>query len=79
MKSRALIIDRHDAAAFAPVAHLTVGELREWLLSEKATTATLAQLAPGLTPEMVAAVSKLMRNQDPHPRRTQGACGHALP
>ncbi len=59
-----LIIDRHDAAAFAPVAHLTVGELREWLLSEKATTATLAQLAPGLTPEMVAAVSKLMRNQD---------------
>jgi ethanolamine ammonia-lyase large subunit len=59
-----LIIDRHDAQAFAPVSHLTVGELREWLLSDTATTESLARLAPGLTPEMVAAVSKLMRNQD---------------
>ncbi|VTU26771.1 Ethanolamine ammonia-lyase heavy chain [Variovorax sp. PBL-H6] len=59
-----LIIDGHDAAAFAPVAHLTVGDFRNWLLSEQASTQTLASLAPGLTPEMVAAVSKLMRNQD---------------
>ena len=59
-----LIIDSHDAAAFAPVAHLTVGGFRDWLLSDAATTASLARLAPGLTPEMVAAVSKLMRNQD---------------
>ncbi|RYF72378.1 MAG: ethanolamine ammonia-lyase subunit EutB [Comamonadaceae bacterium] len=59
-----LIIDTHDAAAFAPVAHLTVGDFRNWLLSEAANTATLTALAPGLTPEMVAAVSKLMRNQD---------------
>jgi ethanolamine ammonia-lyase large subunit len=59
-----LIIDRHDTAAFAPVSHMTVGELREWLLSDAAGTAALAQLAMGLTPEMVAAVSKLMRNQD---------------
>ena len=59
-----LIIDSHDAAAFAPVAHLTVGGFRDWLLSDAATTASLAALAPGLTPEMVAAVSKLMRNQD---------------
>jgi len=59
-----LIIDRHDAAAFAPVAHLTVGDFRNWLLSKAATPAALAALAPGLTPEMVAAVSKLMRNQD---------------
>jgi ethanolamine ammonia-lyase large subunit len=59
-----LICDSHDAAAFAPVAHLTVGELRDWLLSEDATTACLAALAPGLTPEMAAAVSKLMRVQD---------------
>ncbi|WP_390344771.1 ethanolamine ammonia-lyase subunit EutB [Variovorax boronicumulans] len=59
-----LIIDTHDAQAFAPVAHLTVGDLRNWLLSEQATTEALAALAPGLTPEMVAAVSKLMRNQD---------------
>ena len=59
-----LIIDSHDAAGFAPVAHLTVGGFRDWLLSDAATPAVLAALAPGLTPEMVAAVSKLMRNQD---------------
>jgi len=59
-----LIIDSHDAAAFAPVSHLTVGALRDWLLEDAATTAVLAALAPGLTPEMVAAASKLMRNQD---------------
>ncbi len=59
-----LIVDSHDAAAFAPVAHLTVGAFRDWLLSEAADGAALAALAPGLTPEMVAAVSKLMRNQD---------------
>ncbi|AOZ51880.1 ethanolamine ammonia-lyase subunit EutB [Chromobacterium vaccinii] len=59
-----LILDSHDAAAFAAVAHLTVGGLRDWLLSDAATAETLAALAPGLTPEMAAAVSKLMRNQD---------------
>jgi ethanolamine ammonia-lyase large subunit len=59
-----LILDRHDAAAFATVAHLTVGDFRNWLLGKSATPAALAALAPGLTPEMVAAVSKLMRNQD---------------
>jgi ethanolamine ammonia-lyase large subunit len=59
-----LIIDGHEAAAFAPVSHLTVGAFRDWLLSEAADTAALKALAPGLTPEMVAAVSKLMRNQD---------------
>lgn len=59
-----LIIDGHDARAFAPVAHLTVGDFRDWLLSERADTAALSALAPGLTPEMAAAASKLMRNQD---------------
>jgi len=59
-----LICDSHDAAAFSPVAHLTVGEFRDWLLSEQATTARLSALAPGLTPEMAAAVSKIMRLQD---------------
>ncbi|AUH52250.1 ethanolamine ammonia lyase large subunit [Chromobacterium sp. ATCC 53434] len=59
-----LIIDSHDAAAFAAVSQLTVGGLRDWLLSDAATPESLAALAPGLTPEMVAAVSKLMRNQD---------------
>ncbi len=59
-----LIIDSHDAAAFAPVAAMTVGGFREWLLSETATRPVLRALAPGLTPEMVAAASKLMRNQD---------------
>ena len=59
-----LIIDSHDAAAFAPVAHLTVGGFRDWLLGDAATPAVLAALAPGLMPEMVAAVCKLMRHQD---------------
>jgi ethanolamine ammonia-lyase large subunit len=59
-----LIIDSHDTAAFAPVAALTVGGFRDWLLSGQATSAALASLAPGITPEMAAAVSKLMRNQD---------------
>ena len=59
-----LIIDRHDATAFAPISHLTVGDLRDWLLLEKTDSARLAAVAAGLTPEMVAAVSKLMRNQD---------------
>ena len=59
-----LICDSHDAEAFAPVSHLTVGEFRDWLLSEQATTERLAALAPGITPEMAAAVSKIMRVQD---------------
>jgi len=59
-----LIVDTHDAQAFAPVRSLTVGELRNWLLSDEATGDRLAALAPGLTPEMTAAVSKLMRVQD---------------
>jgi len=59
-----LIVDSHDGAAFAPVAAQTVGEFREWLLADSTGPAELAALAPGLTPEMVAAVSKLMRNQD---------------
>src|SRR5690606_16833937 len=58
-----LIIDSHDAQAFAPVSHLTVGGFREWLLAGPGPE-RLAALAPGLTPEMVAGVSKLMRNQD---------------
>jgi ethanolamine ammonia-lyase large subunit len=59
-----LIVDSHDPAAFAPVAHLTVGGFRDWLLSNEATGTAITALAPGLTPEMVAAVSKIMRNQD---------------
>jgi ethanolamine ammonia-lyase large subunit len=59
-----LIVDSHDAVAFAPVSHLTVGDFRNWLLGDAADGAALASLAPGLMPEMVAAVSKLMRNQD---------------
>ncbi|HEX8656704.1 MAG TPA: ethanolamine ammonia-lyase subunit EutB, partial [Hymenobacter sp.] len=59
-----LIVDTHDAAAFAPVSHFTVGQLRDWLLADAADAAALQGLAPGLTPEMVAAVSKLMRNQE---------------
>ncbi|MGE5516746.1 MAG: ethanolamine ammonia-lyase subunit EutB [Bacteroidota bacterium] len=59
-----LIMDGHDGAAFAPVAALTVGGFRDWLLSYDADAASLTRLAPGLTPEMAAAVSKLMRNGD---------------
>jgi ethanolamine ammonia-lyase large subunit len=59
-----LILDSHDAAAFDPVASFTVGQLRDWLLSDAATSDALTALSPGLTPEMVAAASKLMRNQD---------------
>jgi ethanolamine ammonia-lyase large subunit len=59
-----LICDGHDARAFAEISHLTVGDFREFLLSETTTTETLARLAPGITPEMAAAVCKLMRNQD---------------
>ncbi len=59
-----LIVDRREAAAFLPVAHLTVGEFRDWLLADDASPAALAALAPGLMPEMAAAVSKIMRLQD---------------
>ncbi len=59
-----VIFDSHDAAAFAPVASMTVGEFRDFLLSEQATGEVLAALAPGILPEMAAAVSKLMRVQD---------------
>jgi ethanolamine ammonia-lyase large subunit len=59
-----LIADSHAPAALAPVAHLTVGELREWLLDDETGPVDLASIAPGVTPELAAAVSKLMRNQD---------------
>jgi ethanolamine ammonia-lyase large subunit len=59
-----LICDRHPAALFAEIAHLTVGDFRNWLLLEATDEVTLARLAPAITPELAAAVSKLMRNQD---------------
>jgi len=59
-----LIIDTHDKTAFAPVSHLTVGGFRDWLLSDEVTTSVLSALAPGVTPEMAAAVAKISRLQD---------------
>jgi ethanolamine ammonia-lyase large subunit len=59
-----LIVDSHDAPAFAAVSSLTVGAFRDWLLSDAATGEALKRLSRGITPEMAAAVSKLMRNQD---------------
>jgi len=59
-----LILDTHDEAGFAAISSLTVGAFRDWLLSDAATAATLGKLSRGVTPEMAAAVSKLMRNQD---------------
>ncbi|TAH51069.1 MAG: ethanolamine ammonia-lyase subunit EutB [Betaproteobacteria bacterium] len=59
-----LIVDTHDGAAFAEIGHLTVGDFRDWLLAHSTDAQVLARVAPGITPEMAAAVSKLMRNQD---------------
>lgn len=59
-----LIIDSHDAQAFSEISHLTVGDFRNWLLSDMADSETLQRVAAGITPEMAAAVCKLMRNQD---------------
>ncbi|MGI2882352.1 ethanolamine ammonia-lyase subunit EutB [Vibrio furnissii] len=59
-----LIIDEHDARAFLEIAHLTVGDFRNWLLQETTTHIELARVCAGITPEMAAAVSKIMRNQD---------------
>ena len=59
-----LIIDEHDTEAFSIISHLTVGDFRNWLLSDAADTATLQKIAAGITPEMAAAVSKIMRIQD---------------
>jgi ethanolamine ammonia-lyase large subunit len=59
-----LIVDSHDAEAFTPISSLTVGSFRDWLLSGTASREVLKAISRGITPEMVAAVSKLMRNQD---------------
>lgn len=59
-----LIMDSHDSQAFAPISSFTVGQFRDWLLSDAADTAALTAIAPGVTPEMAAAVSKIMRLQD---------------
>jgi ethanolamine ammonia-lyase large subunit len=59
-----LILDSHDAQAFASISSLTVGGFRDWLLSDVTTSETLVKLSRGITPEMAAGVSKLMRNQD---------------
>ena len=59
-----VIFDTHDKAAFEPISNLTVGEFRNWLLMEETDETVLKAIAPGLIPEMVAAVSKIMRNQD---------------
>jgi ethanolamine ammonia-lyase large subunit len=59
-----LIIDDHSAAAFTLISHFTVGDMRDWLLSDEVSTAVLQEIAPAITPEMAAAVSKIMANQD---------------
>jgi ethanolamine ammonia-lyase large subunit len=59
-----LIIDSHDAASFEPISHLTVGDFRNWLLLDMTDSQVLRKVAKGITPEMAAAVSKVMRNQD---------------
>jgi ethanolamine ammonia-lyase large subunit len=59
-----LIVDTHDSGAFAPIAHLNVGGFRDWMLADETTTEVLSAVAPGITPEMAAAVSKISRLQD---------------
>jgi len=59
-----LIVDTHDKQAFAEISHLTVGDFRDWLLADETDSATLKRVSTGITPEMAAAVSKIMRNQD---------------
>ncbi|MEM8569114.1 MAG: ethanolamine ammonia-lyase subunit EutB [Bacteroidota bacterium] len=59
-----MILDTHDVTAFSPVAHLTVGEFRDWLLHYETDGEKIKMISSGLTPEMVAAVSKIMSNQD---------------
>ncbi|MBK8186602.1 MAG: ethanolamine ammonia-lyase subunit EutB [Cellvibrio sp.] len=59
-----LIIDSHDTASFSLISHLTVGDFRNWLLLASTTSQVLASVARAITPEMAAAVSKIMRNQD---------------
>ena len=59
-----LIVDSHDASGFAPISGLTVGDFRDWLLADSTDSGQLAAVAASITPEMAAAVSKLMRNQD---------------
>jgi ethanolamine ammonia-lyase large subunit len=59
-----LILDTHDRTGFAAISSLTVGSFRDWLLSSAATADVLKKTARAITPEMAAAVSKLMRNQD---------------
>ena len=59
-----VILDDHQVDAFALISSFTVGDFRNWLLSDAVGANELNAVAPGLTPEMVAAVSKIMRNQD---------------
>ena len=59
-----LIIDSHDQSAFQLISHLTVGDFRNWLLADETNGDLIASVSKGLTPEMVSAVSKIMRNQD---------------
>lgn len=59
-----LIVDTHDKQAFSEISHLTVGDFRDWLLADSTDSVSLKRVAPGITPEMAAAVCKLMRNQD---------------
>jgi len=59
-----LIVDSHDRAAFSPIAQLTVGGFRDWLLADETTPQVLSAAAPGIAPEMAAAVSKICRLQD---------------
>jgi ethanolamine ammonia-lyase large subunit len=58
-----LIFDSHDRDAFSPISHMTVGDFRDWSLSSSVDGGALTSVAAGITPEMVAAVSKLMRHK----------------
>jgi ethanolamine ammonia-lyase large subunit len=59
-----LILETHDREAFSSIKSMTVGEFREFILSDETTEAVLKRLHWAITPEIAAAAAKLMSNKD---------------
>jgi ethanolamine ammonia-lyase large subunit len=59
-----LILETYDPQSFRPLASMTVGEFREFLLDDATTDLQIQQLQSAIIPEIAAAVAKLMSNKD---------------